>query len=129
MMGKRELGVILFGVGVVVALFLVIRRAIRTIQMPLIYLDQNALIELGVKARRADFRRKLDKVIGSGAMTVVVSSWHLIETANTSNLANAEELAEFIDSLKPAWLLERRNIQKLDVQEDFWRFLKLDFPR
>jgi hypothetical protein len=92
------------------------------------YLDQNALIALGVRARRADFRRKMDKVICSGAMTVVVSSWHLIESANTTNLANAVELAEFIDSLKPTWLLERRNIQKLDVQEDFWRFLKLDFP-
>ena len=53
---------------------------------------------------------------------------HLIETANTTNLANAAELAEFIDSLRPVWLLERRNIQKLDVQEDFWRFLKLEFP-
>ena len=51
----------------------------------------------------------------------------LIETANTNNLANAVELAEFIDSLKPTWLLERRNIQKLDVQEDFWRFLGMDF--
>lgn len=96
--------------------------------MPLTYLDQNGLIELGVRARRADFRGKLDSMIGSGAMSAVVSSWHLIETANTTSIANAVELAEFIDSLKPAWLLERRNIQKLDVREDFWGFLKLDFP-
>jgi hypothetical protein len=60
-------------------------------------------------------------------MTAVVSSWHLVETANTKNLAKAVELAGFIDSLKPVWLLERRQIQKLDVQEDFWRFLGLDF--
>ena len=37
------------------------------------------------------------------------------------------ELAEFIDSLKPAWLLERRDIQRLDVEEDFFRFLKLEY--
>src|SRR5215472_3128540 len=86
--------------------------------MPLVYLDQNALIELGVRARKPEFREKLDSVIGSGALTAVVSSWHLIETANTTNLANAVELAEFMDSLKPFWLLERQNIQKLDVQEE-----------
>jgi len=95
--------------------------------VPLVYLDQNALIELGVKARKTDFRGRLDGIIASGAMIAVFSTWHLIETANTNNLANAVELAEFIDSLKPTWLLERRNIQKLDVQEDFWRFLGMDF--
>jgi hypothetical protein len=95
--------------------------------VPLVYLDQNALIELGVKARKTDFRGRLDGIIASGAMIAVFSTWRLIETANTNNLANAVELAEFIDSLKPTWLLERRNIQKLDVQEDFWRFLGMDF--
>jgi hypothetical protein len=58
----------------------------------------------------------------------VVSSWHLIETANTTDVAKAVELAEFIDSLKPAWLLERRDIQMLDTQEDFLRFLKIEVP-
>ncbi|SRR6266403_1232994 len=96
--------------------------------MPLTYLDQNALIELGRMARNSDFRRRLDSAIESGSFAAVVSSWHLIETAHTSNLANAIELAEFIDSLKPSWLLERRDIQKLDVEEDFYRFLRLDYP-
>jgi hypothetical protein len=96
--------------------------------MPLTYLDQNALIELGRMARNPEFRKKLDSAIESGSFAAVVSSWHLIETAHTSNLANAIELAEFIDSLKPSWLFERRDIQKLDVEEDFHRFLKLDYP-
>ncbi len=95
---------------------------------PLTYLDQNALIELGRKARNTDFRKRLDSAIESGSLAAVVSSWHLIETAHTSNLANAIELAEFIDSLKPSWLFERRDIQKLDVEQDFHRFLKLDYP-
>ena len=93
----------------------------------LTYLDQNALIELGVKARNPDFRKKLDHAIDSGSFKSVVSSWHLIETANTKNVANATELGIFLDSLKPAWLLERRDIQRLDVQEDFYRFVKVDF--
>lgn len=97
--------------------------------MTITYLDQNAVIDLGVRARRAEFREKLDAAIGSGAFTPMVSSWHLIETANTTNLANAIELAEFIDSLKPVWLLERRSIQRLDVQEDFCRFVNVDCPK
>jgi hypothetical protein len=95
--------------------------------MMLTYLDQNALIELGVKARDSKFRKKLDESLGIGSLTVVVSSWHLIETANTRNLDRAVELAEFIDSLRPAWLLERRDIQRLEIEDDFYRFLGLDF--
>ncbi len=57
--------------------------------MYITYLDQNALIDLGVRARRVEFREKLDAAIGSGAFTPMVSSWHLVETANTTNLANA----------------------------------------
>src|SRR5580658_2903786 len=96
--------------------------------MPLTYLDQNALIALGVKARNADFRKKVDASRESGTLSVVVSTWHLIETANTKNLAAATELGEFIDSLKPSWLLERRDAQKLEVEEDFYAFLKVECP-
>jgi hypothetical protein len=95
--------------------------------MPVTYLDQNALIGLGRKARHADFRKKLDRVLESKALVAVVSSWHLIETAHTPKLRNAIELAEFIDSLKPSWLLERHDIQRLDVEEDFFKFLRLAY--
>jgi hypothetical protein len=94
---------------------------------PLTYLDQNAFVALGRKARNPEFRKKLDIAIESGSLTIVVSSWHLIETANTPNLERAVELAEFIDSVRPAWLLERRDIQNLDIEEDFWRFLRLEY--
>ncbi len=96
--------------------------------MPLTYLDQNALIELGRRARGDQFGKKLVSGTGAGLLTIVVSLWHLIETAHTPNLGSALELAEFIDSLKPFWLLERRDIQRLDVEEDFYRFLRLDYP-
>jgi hypothetical protein len=92
----------------------------------LTYLDQNALIKVGFKALGDPaFRAKLDAAIDSGRLTVVVSTWHLIETANTPNLANAVKLAEFMDSLKPAWLLEKYDITKLEVHEDFFRFARL----
>jgi hypothetical protein len=95
--------------------------------MPLTYPDQNALIALGRRARNSEFRKKLDGAIESGSFTAVVSSWHLIETAHTSSLTNAIELAEFIDSLKPSWLFERRDLQIADVEEDFYRFLRLNY--
>ena len=94
--------------------------------MPLTYLDQNALIALGVRARIPEFRCELDRALQSSALSVVVSSWHLIETAHTSNLALATELADFIDSLNPSWIFERRDIQKLDIEEDLWKFLGLE---
>jgi hypothetical protein len=96
--------------------------------MPQTYLDQNALIALGYEARGPNFRKLLDARLESGSLAVVVSSWHLIETANTRDLKKAIELADFIDSLRPAWLLERRDIQRLDVKEDFYKFLKVDCP-
>jgi len=58
----------------------------------------------------------------------VVSGWHLIETAHTTNLSNALELAEFIDSLSPVWLLERLDLLKLEIEDDFCRYLGLSSP-
>lgn len=95
--------------------------------MPLTYLDQNAVIYLEKAASDPAFRAKLDAAIASGQLTVVVSSWHLVETAKTTDIDKAVRLAEFIDSLRSAWLLERHNIQTFEVQEDFYRFAKLDF--
>jgi hypothetical protein len=69
--------------------------------MPLTYPDQNALLALGFTAQEAEFRKKLDAAVESGALTLVISSWHLIETAHTTNVASAMRLADFIDSLRP----------------------------
>lgn len=94
------------------------------------YLDQNALIELGRHARRPEFRQKLDEAVSAGGLTVVLSSWHLTETAHTAELSKALELAEFMDSLKPLWLFERRDIQRFDVEEHFYSFLRVPYqPR
>jgi hypothetical protein len=87
-----------------------------------VYPDQNALIALGRKARNSEARGKLDAVSSSGPVTFVLSLWHLIETTNTNNITNATELARFIDSLKPLWLLDRHDLLKAEIAEDFCRF-------
>jgi hypothetical protein len=99
--------------------------------MPVVltYLDQNALINLGRKSlASADFREKIETAIKSGTQAIVVSSWHLIEIANTTQLHNAIKLADFMDSLQPSWLLEKFDITRLEVHEDFYRFAGLNHP-
>lgn len=91
------------------------------------YLDQNVLIKLGFKALgNPEFAIRLTSQVENGTLRVVVSTWHLIETANTSKVENAVRLADFIDSLRPAWLLEKYDITRCEVQEDFFRFAKVD---
>jgi hypothetical protein len=97
-------------------------------KMPLTYPDQNALVALGRKARCSSFRKNLFTKLECGELTIVVSTWHLVETANTQNIEKATELAEFIDSMKPLWLLERRNIQRLEGQEHFLKFMGVEPP-
>ena len=96
----------------------------------LTYLDQNALINLGRKALANDqFRAKLNDLIGSGALTVVLSPWHLVETAHHVKTEKAIQLAEFIDSLRPAWLLERYDVRTQEIHEDFFRFARIEVPK
>jgi hypothetical protein len=94
--------------------------------MPLTYLDQNALINLGRRAREKEFRKKLDVAL-KGSLSVVMSPWHLIETAHTKKQEAAIELAEFIDSLRPQWLLDRRDIAKIEVAADFFAFAGIKY--
>jgi len=95
--------------------------------MALTYLDQNALIALGKRARQPGFRKTLDAALESRSLTAVVSPWHLIETAHSTRLPPALELAEFIDSMRPMWLFERHDVLRLEVAEDFYRFACVNF--
>ena len=94
--------------------------------MPTTYLDQTALIGLGRKARVPEFRKKLDDVLNSGGLRVVLSLWHLVETVHTTKLENAIELAQFIESLRPAWLFERHDVLRMEVAEDFCKYAHIE---
>lgn len=95
--------------------------------MPNTYLDQNALIGLGRKARDGEFRKKLDDALSAGALSVVLSLWHLVETAHTKKLENAIELAQFIESLHPAWLFERHDVLRMEIAEGFYRYAHIEY--
>ncbi len=98
--------------------------------MTTIYPDQNALIALGRKARRVPYDVALRSAVSDGRLSVVVSPWHIVETAHTSNVKNAVELAEFIDGLRPAYLLERHDLLQIEIHKDFFQFagIRYDAP-
>jgi hypothetical protein len=52
---------------------------------------------------------------------LAVSEWNLLEIASDGNKARAERRAAFIDSLKPAWMMERLDIQKREVAAFLWK--------
>jgi hypothetical protein len=92
----------------------------------LIYPDQNALIGLGLRVQRDKLlRKRLYVRIKNGSLRFVVSTWHLIETAQTTNVNSATRLADFIDTLMPRWIHERRALQKMAVKHDFYRFCNI----
>jgi len=101
---------------------------LRLREVSIICLDQNALIGIGLRSQKDTlFRERLYKRIEDGSLRFVVSTWHLIETANTTNINSATRLADFIDSLNPLWIHERRELQKIAVKEDFYRFCNIQF--
>lgn len=91
------------------------------------YLDQNALIGLGKKAADPTFSARLRKSVELGRAAVVASPWHWVETSRTRNLASATRLADFLDSLSPLWLLDRRDLQRIEVHSDFFAFARIDY--
>jgi hypothetical protein len=89
-------------------------------------LDQVALIKLGRRARKPEVRQEVEVSLRDSPK-IVLSLWHLVETANTSNNDNKRELAKFIDSMNLSWLLDRFDLQKSEVAEDFFRFANIQY--
>ena len=96
-----------------------------------IYLDQDALINLYEEcASSLAFKENLNRGIAEGRFTIVLSPWHWVETARTTNLAKALPLAEFMDWLRPTWLRDRRHLARTEVEERFFQFARVPYtPR
>src|SRR5437868_2845954 len=86
------------------------------------FLDQNALIYLLTGTASDSLATRLKNAISSQKRLFILSSWHWIEGARTKDVTKAIALGEFMDSLSPAWLLERRDLQRLEVENDFFAF-------
>ncbi len=96
---------------------------------PTIYLGQDALINLYEESvKTPGFKDKLTKAIADAQVTIVLSPWHWVETAQTKDLTKALPLAEFMDSLRPGWLRDRRHLETTEVEQKFFQFAGISYP-
>jgi len=93
---------------------------------PLVYCDQNfvAITHDGPEA----YRTRVQELASAGTLTYVLSPWHWVDMAEDADVVRSASVADFIDSLGPAWLYERRNIQEKEVSRAFYGFIGLQIP-
>ncbi len=95
-----------------------------------IYLDQNALINACDRARGDHaFRSALRDPTPDGHCRIVLSAWHWVETSRARDVGRAAELADFMDGLSPGWLRDRRDLERIEVEERFYRFVGVEYSR
>src|SRR5690242_12008069 len=95
---------------------------------PRIYLDQNAVIYLYEESLKAPAsRERLSQTIVDEKIRITLSPWHWVETARTKDLAKALPLAEFMDSLRPVWLRDRRDLERIEVENQFFKFAGIPY--
>ena len=96
--------------------------------MPLrVYCDQNFLSD--VHNANPEYRHRICQLITDGQISLVISPYHWLETARIPNPENALARADFIDSLNPLWLRERRILQRHEVEACFFGWLGIPYGR
>ena len=96
--------------------------------MPLrVYCDQNFLIQVG--HANGGYKNRLSRMITDGQICFVVSAFHWLEMARGANPANGLALADFVDSLNPLWLRERKILQTHEVAAQFYQWLNIAYAR
>ncbi len=64
----------------------------------------------------------LRRAVGSGKIRLALSVWNLVEIGDATDEAQLERrLAFLIDELCPLWVVERRAIQRQEVERFLWR--------
>jgi hypothetical protein len=87
-----------------------------------VYCDNNFVITAHDASE--EYKTHLRELSAEGRITLVLSPWHWREMAGAA-AARGNSLADFCDSLNPAWLLDRRTIQKREVAYAFYKFAKI----
>jgi hypothetical protein len=91
---------------------------------PRVYLDHS------IVAHEASWPRIL-AIVGAGNARLVLSLWNLFEIGEATDKAQRERRLRFLEQCRPAWVLERINIQRREVQHFLWSEhfgLKEDLP-
>jgi hypothetical protein len=89
--------------------------------MPLIYCDHNFIATALQESEQ--YRDRLRELARVGTLTFVLSPMHWVDAGEDQNIARGDAKADFMDSLRPRWLLDRRSIQRKEVASRFYQFL------
>lgn len=89
--------------------------------MPSIFCDLNFIVTAhqGPDA----YKDHLRQLVANDGVRFVLSPMHWVEAAEDNDAARGTAKADFMDSLNPSWLYERRGIQRKEIAAAFFRFL------
>lgn len=82
--------------------------------MKTFYIDHNILVR---EDNWPELSRLLTRTNGS---RLVISDWNLLEILGADNKAQAIRRTEFLENLKPLWIMDRRYIQQHEVKRFIW---------
>ena len=63
----------------------------------------------------------VEEAVASGDVQLALSLWNLFEIGAASDMVQQNERLAFLAALNPLWLVERRDVQKQEVQRFLWR--------
>jgi hypothetical protein len=95
--------------------------------VPLFYCDHN-FVSNALQAS-SEYREHLRALVRQGTIRFVLSPMHWVDAAEDADVERGNSKSDFMDSLTPDWLLDRRSIQRNEVASEFFRFLKIPRPR
>ena len=88
--------------------------------MKTLYLDHQ-YIAREATGQPAHWQQLGDMLAANPEWRLAVSECNLLEIASDGDKARAQRRAAFIDALRPAWMMERLDIQKCEVEAFLWK--------
>jgi hypothetical protein len=89
--------------------------------MPLVYCDHNFIATALQDAE--GYRNHLRELARCGIVTFVLSPMHWVDAAEDADQGRGDAKSDFMDSLNPRWLFDRRSVQRKEVTAQFLRFV------
>jgi len=89
--------------------------------VPLVYCDHNFIAT--ALQEPEGYRDQLRELARHDTVTFALSPMHWVDAAEDQDVARGNAKADFMDSLRPRWLLDRRSIQRKEVASRFYQFL------
>lgn len=87
-----------------------------------LYLDQRDLIDLS-NGKNFAIWKKLDELLSSKKVRIVLSFMHIIETWKYANRTERWKVALFADSLYPVWIINRNFLFREEIRAALWEYL------